>query len=119
MIYRRGSLPNIYLQHQKSLRKVDDDLFRYLNEQDENLGVILDRGITFEENVDGVFVTYTSNGAPDTEDTVTHTLNRAPVGFIVTDINKGAVIYRSGTSTKTSLLLKCNVASTTATLFVF
>jgi len=74
-----------------------------------------DRG----ENISGEFQVYTSNGTPNTADSIIHTLGSVPVGFIVINLDKGAVIYDSGTAwTTTTISLKSTVASTTATIFL-
>lgn len=74
-----------------------------------------DRG----ENIAGEFQVYTSNATPDTADSIVHTLGSVPVGFIVVNLDKGAVIYDSGTAwTATTISLKATVASTTATIFL-
>jgi hypothetical protein len=71
------------------------------------------------ENISGEWQTYTSNATPDTADSITHTLGSVPIGFIVVNLDKGAVIYDSGTAwTTTTISLKCNTASTTATIFI-
>jgi len=125
MIYKRNQLPVTVLQDRKDLRKFDDDLVRYLSDQDENLGAVLENGLTFSENFDGVFVTFTSNAIADTEDTITHDLGKSPaVGnshrFIVVKSDKGAVLYNGGTAdSETTINLKSTVASTTFTIFVF
>ena len=95
------------------------DLLEALRKLINNLNVILDAGIDFDDNIDCVFVTYTSNVTPNTQDTVAHGLGKIPVAFIPIDINKASVIYKSASSTASSLFLKCNVASTTVTLLVF
>lgn len=118
-VYKRGLLPSIYKTHSKELRKLDEDLLRALNELNDNLSAILNTGISFNDNFDSVFVTYTSNAIANTEDTVTHTLGKTPTGIIPVSLDKAAIIYKSGSYTATSLLIKCNVASTTATLLVF
>jgi hypothetical protein len=74
-----------------------------------------DRG----ENIAGEFQVFTSNATPDTADSITHTLGSVPIGFIVINMDKGAVIYDSGTAwTSTTISLKTNTASTTATIFL-
>lgn len=111
--------PTLYSGDPKLFRTLDRDLLTVLGKMTLNLKSILDGGISFSDNVDCVFVTYTSNATPDTEDTVAHALGKVPTGFIVIDLNKAAIIYKSAAHTKTNLLLKCNVATTTATLLVF
>ena len=74
-----------------------------------------DRG----ENISGEFQVYTSNATPDTADSISHTLGSVPIGFLVVNLDKGAVIYDSGTAwTETTISLKSTVASTTATIFL-
>jgi hypothetical protein len=70
------------------------------------------------ENISGQFVTYTSNGTINTQDTVRHNLGSVPVGYIVINKNKAGDFYTSAAATSTSLFLKCSVASVTATLFL-
>ena len=71
------------------------------------------------ENISGVWATYTSNAVADTEDAVSHSLGAIPTGFLVTNIDKGGVVYDSGTSwTDTTIYLKCSVASASVTLFL-
>lgn len=71
------------------------------------------------ENVLGQFVTYTSNASANTEDTISHNLGSIPIGYIVVKINKGGVIYTSGTTwTSSHIYLKCSTTSTVVTLFL-
>lgn len=73
-----------------------------------------DRG----ENIAGEFQVVTSSTA-DTQFTVSHGLGAVPIGFIVTKINKGGVVYDSGTTwTDTAIYLKCSAATATMTLFL-
>ncbi len=119
MIYERMILPNPGIQTEK-LRKFDDDLLRALNHLDEGLNTILNKGLNFGENFDAVYASFTSNVTPDTEDSVSHDLGRVPVGFVVVSRDKGGVVYNSGTTnTKTTIYLKCTVASTAVTILVF
>lgn len=109
-VYRRGSVPF----------NVAKELQLFLTDLDMNLDAVLNKGVSFEDNFNGEFVTFTSNATPDTEDTVTHHLKKAPAGFIVTGLNKGAVIYAGGTmDTETEIHLKSTVASTLCTIFIF
>lgn len=71
------------------------------------------------ENIAGEFQTFTSNIAADTEDAITHGLGSVPIGFIVTKLDKGAVVYDSGTAwTETTIYLKTNTASTAVEIFL-
>ena len=73
-----------------------------------------DRG----ENLAGEFQVVTSAGA-NTEFEIAHGLGAVPIGFLVLGINKGGVVYDSGTSnTSTTLYLKCTEATATMKLFI-
>jgi len=70
------------------------------------------------ENIFGQWKTITTAGA-DTEVVVPHTCGCIPIGYLVTKINKGAVIYESGTAwTSTNIYIKCSAATATVTLFL-
>jgi hypothetical protein len=70
------------------------------------------------ENIYGQWVTFTTSTA-DTEVTVPHTCGVVPVGYLVTKVNKGGVIYDSGTAwTSTNIYIKCSTANTIVTLFL-
>ncbi len=118
MIYRRAILPNTALQNRKELRKVDDDLFRYLNEVDENISALFGKGINFEDNFDSDYVTFTSHATPDTEFTVAHTLGRIPTGYIPVTKDKAADVYNTTAPDKDNLYLKCSASSATIKLLV-
>lgn len=74
------------------------------------------------ENIAGRFIQYTSNGTPDTEDTVVHNIGSVPIGYIILWQDKAGSFYQSPTVgtdwNKTNMYLKCSVASVTALLFV-
>ena len=74
-----------------------------------------DRG----ENVSGEFQVITTNGTPDTEDGFTHSLGSIPVGYIVLKKDKAGHIYEGTSSwTSTTIYLRSDVASVTATIFL-
>ena len=67
-----------------------------------------------------VYVDYTSNATPDTEDTVAHNLGWIPKGFIIVNRDKAGIAYDSGTAwTSSNIYLKCNVATVAFKLLVF
>lgn len=110
--YNSPQFPAIFTENFAGLRTFDRDLITILGEFDLSLKAILDKGVSLNDNVDAAVVSYTSNATPDTEDTVAHTLGKIPTYFIVGDIDKGGVVYRSGTTfTSTNIYLKCTVAS--------
>jgi len=116
--YKKSTFSSLVRLYQ-TIRPFDRDLLKILNEKDENVSSILDAGISFTDNVDCDLVTYTSNGTPNTEDTVGHSLGKVPTGIIPVSLDKPAVVYKSNTFSASNLFLKCNVASTTATLLIF
>jgi len=71
------------------------------------------------ENISGEFQVVSDTGAADTEFSVSHTLGAIPIGFLVTNIDKGGVVYDSGTAwTSTTIYLKCSAANAEVTLFL-
>lgn len=71
------------------------------------------------ENIAGEFQVFTSSATPDAENTIAHTLGSIPTGYIVINQNKAASLYANGTSwTSSNIYLKCNIASTTYTIFL-
>jgi hypothetical protein len=73
-----------------------------------------DRG----DNISGEWQVVTSADA-NTEFEVTHGLGAVPIGFLVINVDKGSVIYDSGTAwTATSIFLKATEATTTMKIFL-
>lgn len=120
MIYKKNPLPNFPLSQRNALRPIDDLLLRYLNEQDLNLAEIFKNGVSFSDNLDGESITFTSSGTPDDENTIAHSLGRIPSGFIITNIDKAALIYKGTTGwDEDNIYLKVNVATVAVTILVF
>lgn len=69
----------------------------------------------------GVQVSYTTNGTAATEDIVTHTLGRVPVGYVMIRNSNGGDVYDStvGSWSATQIRLKCQTAANSVTLYVF
>lgn len=75
--------------------------------------------INMGDNIQGQFLTYTTNATPNTEDTIPHNLGSIPIGYIVVKQNKAGSIYDSGTAWNlNNLYLKSNTASILVTLFL-
>lgn len=71
------------------------------------------------ENVHGEFQVISDSGSADTEITLAHGLGSTPVGFLVINIDKGGVVYDSGTAwTSSNMYLKCSAANAAITLFL-
>lgn len=120
--FKNPVVPMVYSVTPAQLGQLDKDLKdlkSVLADLINNLNVILDAGIDFDDNVDCVFVTYTTNAIANTQDTVAHGLGKIPVGYIVVNRDKVGIVYKSSTFTDSNLFLKCNVASTAVTLLVF
>ena len=84
------------------------------------LSNILNGGVNFPDNFDAEILSVADSGTANTEFTVSHTLKRVPIGFIVLNINKAGVVYDSGTAWTTSAIyLKCSTANTVIKLLVF
>lgn len=119
-VYKKGGPPNPFLSDRKELRKLDEDLSRYLNDLDQNLDAILNTGINFNENFDAVFVSGTSDASAGTEKAFTHDLGKVPTGFIVTSLSNGAVLYNGTTSnTASTIYIRSTQNSTVFTVLVF
>jgi hypothetical protein len=116
VIYQKGQLPNL---PKSELSEFDELILRFLDERETALDGVLNGGLRIDENFDGEIVSYSSNAIANTQDTVIHGLGKIPVGFLVIDIDKGGVVYRSATSDETNLYLKCSTATTAVTLFIF
>lgn len=110
--YKDPNFPGIFTELAKELRPLDRALLTALSDQSLNLQAILDKGISLDDNIDADVAEFTSNVVADTEDVIPHSLGKIPVHFIVSDIDKGGVVYRSGTAfTKDNIYLKTSVAS--------
>lgn len=74
------------------------------------------------ENIDGQFLTITTNAVANTETTFSHSLASVPVGYLVLGQDKAGSLYQlasTGTAwTNSSISLKCSVASVTFNLFL-
>lgn len=117
MIYKRGQLPSPSLADKRTFRDLDDDLLRYLNEQDENLISIFENGVSFDENIDGAIVQYTTTGG---ESSIPHGLGRIPTGYIVCRSSGICQVYDGPTSfTNQNIYLLATQPSVDITLFIF
>jgi hypothetical protein len=64
-------------------------------------------------------ISVADTGDANTEFSVTHHLDRVPVGFFVTNTDKAVSVYDSGTAwTSTTIYLKANVANAAITISV-
>ncbi len=117
--YQEPNFPALFGQ-ETDIREFRRKLITILSQWSQNLKFILDRGISWTDNIDAVDVTFTSSATPDQENTVAHTLGKVPAGVIVYSQDKAGSVYNGTTAfTKTSVYLKCNVASATVKIKVF
>jgi len=71
------------------------------------------------ENISGQFQVFTSSATPDAENTISHNLGAAPIGYMVINKDKAAHLYDSGTAwTSTNIYLKSDVATTEFKIFL-
>lgn len=120
MRYPEPVFPAMFTQDNVDLQKSLLELITALSAWNLNLKAMMDGGLSFADNFDCAFVSFTSNAAPDTEDTVAHDLGRVPAYFAVVSLNKGAVVYKGPTAfTKTNVYVKTSVASTDVILMLF
>lgn len=96
------------------------DVFKTLQDFFNRIVAILNRGISFSDNVDCVLVSFTSSATPDNSNTIPHALGKVPSGYIVYSQDKAGSLYLSGTTwTSTNVYLKCNVASVAVRIILF
>jgi hypothetical protein len=118
-LYQEPNFPAIFTENFNKLRDFDRDMIQALGTWSQVLKSILDGGISLNDNMDAAVVSYTSNAVADTEDTVAHTLGKIPTYFVVGDIDKGGVVYRSGTTfTRTQIFVKCSAAGAAVKLIL-
>lgn len=96
------------------------DVFNALTDFHNRLVAILNRGISFSDNVDCVIITTTTSATPDAENTIAHTLGKVPSGYIVYSQNKAGSLYLGTTSwSNANIYLKSNIASVIFKIIVF
>jgi hypothetical protein len=99
-------------------RNIDSDITAVFQAVNGNLRFGSSGSGTNGENIAGQWVTFSTTTA-NTEVAVTHSMGAIPVGFIVTNINVGGVVYTSGTAwTTTKVYFKCSAATATITIFL-
>lgn len=114
------TLPAISVQYYGQMRNLDVDLLKTINEITRNLDAILNRGISFSDNVDCRLATVTSDATPGNEFSVAHKLGKIPTGRIIYSQNKAGTLY-NGTSanTSTTIYFKSDVGTCVFKIIVF
>lgn len=96
------------------------DVLKTLQDFFNRIVAILNRGISFTDNVDCVLITTTTSATPDAENTVAHTLGKIPSGYIVYSQDKAASLYLGTTAwTSSNIYLKSDVATVAFKIIVF
>lgn len=118
--FKRVTLGALLTRYAKDVRPFDKDLLRAIEERDQNLASILDRGVDFDNNFDGRLNSFSSSGVANAENTVAHGLGKVPTGYIVTSIDKAAHVYKGASAwTKDNIYLKVDVATVAVSILVF
>ena len=113
-------LQPVILPKTESDDDVVNDLILILSRFFADIRSLTDQGLGFSDNMDCRIVSYTTNATPDTEDAITHTLGKIPVGYIITYQDKAGSIYDSGTAwTEDTIYLKCSTTSASVRMLIF
>jgi hypothetical protein len=118
--FKEPNFPAIFTESYQQLREFDRDLINELGNTFQILKGILDRGISFDDNMDVRRVSVTSHNTPGTEFSVAHLLGKTPTGYIVYgQTGAGSIYDGSTTSNSTTLYLKSDASSVTFRIMVF
>jgi hypothetical protein len=111
-------LPSLF-SPEADIRAFDRDLITGLQAWAINQKGLLDKGLSFSDNIDCDIVEFTSHATPDTEVAVAHGLGKIPACFLVASLDKGGVVYKGSSAfTSTAVYIKCTVASTAVKLIL-
>lgn len=117
--YQEPNFPAIFSEA-RTLPEYYRKLLTTLSQWSQNMKFILDHGISFTDNMDAVDLIFTSSATPNIEEAFTHTLGKVPTGVIVYSQDKAGSVYNGTTAfSKTTVYLKCSVASMTIKAKVF
>lgn len=111
-----------YSDDKDDVKEIDKDLITIFNCLQGSVRFGSGNSGSDGENIDGQWLTITTNAIANTEDTFTHSLGAVPVGYIVVGQDKSGILYQfssTGTAwTSSKIYLKCSVASVTFKLFL-
>ena len=120
MKYIIPNFPALFTEAFDKLRDFDKKLLQSLGGFTLLLKGILDRGITFDDNIDCRRVSVTSHATPGTEFSVTHTLGKVPVGRLIYGQDKDGSLYTgSSSNTTTTMYFKSSASSAVFDLIIF
>lgn len=118
--YADPVLPSIFIDNQEEMRQFDRDLITALGNWSLSLKGSLDKGLSFDDNMDVSRVSVVSHATPGTEFSVAHGLGKVPTGYIVYGQTAAGSLYDGATAnTKTTLYLKSDAAAATFRIIVF
>jgi len=114
------NIPAIYNKALGKVRPLDIDLLREFQRMVIALKGMLNRGLSFDDNLDARRVSVTSHVTPGTEFSVAHTLGKVPTGYIVYGQGGAGSVYDGATAwTATTLYLKSDASAVDFRLIVF
>ena len=97
-------------------KSLEQELLSFMNELSE----LLNGGLKFSDNFNAEIIDVADTGPANSEFSVSHTLKRVPVGYIVINKDRAGDVYDSGTTwTSTTLYLKDDTANASIKLLVF
>ena len=91
--YSEPNFPVLISGDFNNLRQFDKDLIYTLSSNSSNLKVILDAGISIKDNMDMVTASVVSDATPGVEFSLSHTLSKVPLGYIVVGQDGAGSIY--------------------------
>lgn len=119
-LYQEPNLPGIFTQDIEEIREFDKNLISELGGMSSKLKSILDRGISFDDNVDVRRVSVTSHATPGTEFSVAHGLGKTPTDYIKMGQGGAGTVYDGTTANDaTTLYLRSDASSVAFRLMVF
>lgn len=108
--------------HKSDIQQIDKDLITIFHCLSGRIRFGSGNTGSTGENIDGQWLTITTNVTPDTESTFTHNCGSVPIGYIIVWQDKSGSLYQGPTTgtdwTKTTISLKCSVASVNFKLFL-
>ena len=118
-IFTEPTFPMLFKGTPEDLVRFDRELLMTLGLWSQMLKGILNKGISLKDNIDATVASFVSNATPDTEDAVPHDLGKVPLHFIVSSLDKAAIVYCGSTPfTDTHVYMKTSAASAAVQLIL-
>lgn len=99
-------------------RVPEEDVPRYVSIFCEQVSNILNRNVSFQDNLNGVLVSC-SFGSANTDGNFTHNLQRVPTGYINCGSSVAMIVYTGSVAATTGTITLSSSAIGTALVFVF